>query len=47
MNKKIKKSHNKIGDTMKELLWDLFKNTGKVEYYLKYKEEVKKNGKNN
>lgn len=22
----------------KELLWDLFKNTGKIEYYLKYKE---------
>lgn len=26
----------------KELLWDLFKATGKVEYYLKYKEEEKK-----
>lgn len=25
---------------MKQLLWDLFKNTGKIEYYLKYKEEV-------
>lgn len=23
---------------MKELLWSLFKQTGKVEYYLKYKE---------
>lgn len=23
---------------MKELLWDLFKNTGKIEYYLKYRE---------
>lgn len=23
---------------MKDLLWDLFKNTGKIEYYLKYKE---------
>lgn len=23
---------------MKELLWDLFRNTGKIEYYLKYKE---------
>lgn len=23
---------------MKNLLWDLFKNTGKIEYYLKYKE---------
>ncbi len=30
---------------MKDLLWDLFKNTGKVEYYLRYKEEVKKDGK--
>ena len=32
---------------MKELLWDLFKTTGKIEYYLKYKEEVKKDGENN
>ena len=23
---------------MKNLLWDLFKNTCKIEYYLKYKE---------
>ncbi len=23
----------------KKLLWDLFKNTGKIEYYVKYKEE--------
>lgn len=23
---------------MKSLLWNLFKNTGKIEYYLKYKE---------
>ncbi len=23
---------------MKELLWDLFKNTGKIEYYIKYKD---------
>lgn len=30
----------------KQLLWDLFKSTGKIEYYLKYK-EVSKNGKNN
>lgn len=22
----------------KELLWDLFRSTGKIEYYLKYKE---------
>ena len=26
---------------MKDLLWDLFKTTGKIEYYLKYKEELK------
>lgn len=32
---------------MKDLLWDLFKSTGKIEYYLKYKEEVKKDGKRN
>lgn len=31
---------------MKELLWKLFKSTGKIEYYLKYK-EVDKNGKSN
>lgn len=32
-----------------KLLWDLFVNTGKIEYYLKYKEllkEVENNGKN-
>lgn len=23
---------------MKELLWDLFRSTGKIEYYLKFKE---------
>ena len=23
---------------MKELLWDLFVNTGKIEYYLRYKD---------
>lgn len=28
----------------KELLWDLFKATGKIEYYIKYK-ELKKEGK--
>ena len=28
----------------KELLWDLFKATGKVEYYIKYK-NYKKEGK--
>ena len=27
---------------MKKLLWDIFKNTGKIEYYLKLK-EVEKN----
>lgn len=27
---------------MKELLWDLFMTTGKIEYYLKYKEIEKK-----
>ena len=26
------------------LLWKLFENTGKIEYYLKYKEEQKKKG---
>lgn len=25
----------------KELLWDLFRNTGKIEYYVKYKEAQK------
>lgn len=25
----------------KKLLWDLFKNTGKIEYYLKYKKIIK------
>lgn len=28
----------------KELLWDLFKTTGKIEYYIKYK-TLKKEGK--
>ena len=31
---------------MKELLWQLFKNTGKIEYYMKIK-EVEKNENNN
>ncbi len=26
---------------MKELLWDLFIHTGKIEYYLKYKEYIR------
>ena len=30
---------------MKQLLWDLFKTTGKIEYYLKYK-EYENNNKN-
>lgn len=32
---------------MKDLLWQLFIHTGKVEYYLKYKDAVRreKNGK--
>ena len=29
---------------MKDILWDLFKTTGKIEYYLKYK-EIDKNKK--
>jgi hypothetical protein len=29
---------------MNRLLWDLFCKTGKIEYYMKYKEEVRKNG---
>lgn len=29
---------------MNKLLWDLFRKTGKIEYYLKYKENVKKKG---
>ena len=28
----------------KDLLWQMFKNTGKIEYYLKYK-KAKKEGK--
>ncbi len=27
---------------MKDLLWDLFVTTGKIEYYVKFKEEEKK-----
>ena len=26
----------------KQLLWDLFRNTGKIEYYVEYKKEQKK-----
>ena len=28
----------------KEILWELFQNTGKIEYYLKYKEAKRKEG---
>ena len=39
--------HNVIGDIMKEYdLWLLFKNTGKIDYYLKYK-TLKKEKKDN
>ena len=27
---------------MTELLWNLFRSTGKIEYYMKYKEEMRK-----
>ncbi len=30
----------------KELLWSLFEHTGKIEYYIKYKEESKKENNN-
>lgn len=42
MNKNKNKSHNEIGDNMNNLLWDLFCKTGKIEYYLKYKENKRK-----
>ena len=32
-----------MGDHMKELLWDLFKSTGKIEYYMQYKQLVNQN----
>ena len=28
-------------------IWQLFKDTGKIEYYIKYKEVLKKDGKRN
>ena len=31
-----------IGDNMKDLLWQLFMHTGKIEYYLAYKKAEKK-----
>lgn len=30
---------------MKELVWDMFKKTGKIEYYMKYKELEKQDNK--
>lgn len=27
----------------KQLLWDLFKKTGKIEYYMKYKDDKEEN----
>ena len=32
---------------MKELLWNLFKKTGKIEYYMLYKKEVANEKDNN
>ena len=32
---------------MKDMLWNLFRTTGKIEYYMRYKEELKKDGKKN
>lgn len=32
---------------MKDMLWNLFRTTGKIEYYIKYKEELKKDEKRN
>ncbi len=29
---------------MKDLLWSLFIHTGKIEYYIRYKEEVRREG---
>lgn len=29
---------------MKELLWQLFVNTGKIEYYIRYKELLRSEG---
>ena len=31
-----------MGDIMEKLLWDLFKATGKIEYYIKLKELQKR-----
>jgi hypothetical protein len=31
---------------MKDLLWDLFVHTGKIEYYMKYKDEVRNEKRN-
>ena len=47
MNIKNKSYHNILGDIVKEFYWLLFKNTGKIRYYLKYKKiKDDKNGSN-
>lgn len=42
LNKMNKSYHDNNGDKMNNLLWDLFCKTGKIEYYIKYKEELRK-----
>ena len=39
MNKNNKINHYINGDDMKEILWQLFRETGKIEYYLEYKKK--------
>lgn len=39
MNKINKINHYINGDYMKEILWQLFRETGKIEYYLEYKKK--------
>ena len=46
MNIKNKCYHNILGDKVKELYWLLFKHTGKIEYYLKYKNKDDNDGSN-
>ncbi|CCY27506.1 MAG: hypothetical protein SOT41_01075 [Candidatus Faecisoma sp.] len=41
MNKNNKINHYINGDDMKEILWQLFRETGKIEYYLEYKKKNK------
>lgn len=43
MNKNNKINHYINGDDMKEILWQLFRETGKIEYYLEYKKKTKVN----